>query len=83
MDVPVLANQHILGGWHNIVPGITGEFFENEDDISPAIQRIYQGGYRPKEWFEAHRGENSRRLLADFLSKIFRLEQRPSQVYIG
>ena len=83
MNVPALVNDQILGGWHNVIPGVTGEFFSSEHDISHAIRRIQKGGYRPRDWFQENRDGHSRRYLADFLSQHFMLEQRPLEVTIG
>ena len=39
-DMPVLVNENILGGWHNIIPGETGEFFTNEVNVSNGLNKI-------------------------------------------
>jgi hypothetical protein len=75
-DMPVLVNEHILGGWHNIIPGVTGEFFTNENDISNSIRRMLtnmkNNSYTPSEWYRKNRGKNiSGVQLAEFLIKHF------------
>jgi len=73
-DLPVLVNQNILGGWHNVVPGVTGEFFNDETDIGDAVRRLLENidKYRPMKWFKENRGrEHSGVELADFLKKNY------------
>ena len=67
-NIPVLANYNIIGGWHNIISGVTGEFFTNENDITPALKKITEGSYTPREWYCANRGRNNYgKKLAEFL----------------
>ena len=69
-DIPAVVNYNILGGWNNIVPGVTGEFFTNENDISEALESLtnYSSKYTPREWFLQNRGkEISGEILAKFL----------------
>lgn len=73
-NMPVLCNYHILGGWHNIIPGVTGEFFRDPITFAQMMpvfmQRLHAGTYRPRDWFVQHRGKlNSGRELAQFLKK--------------
>lgn len=73
-NMPVLCNYHILGGWHNIISGVTGEFFRDPITFAQVMpvfmQRLYTGVYRPREWFVKHRGKlNSGRQMAQFLKK--------------
>ena len=71
-NIPVLMNYNIIGGWHNIIPGITGEFFTDEVDIQQAIIRIKNGNYKPKQWFMMNRGRHiSGKILGDFISKVY------------
>ena len=70
-DMPVLVNENILGGWHNVIPGITGEFFTNEINLKYALDKILNKSYKPRKWFLKHRGENSRKQFADFLKKNY------------
>jgi hypothetical protein len=73
-NMPVLVNENILGGWHNIIPSVTGEFFSSEKDISTALDKLYSpnASYTPRKWFEENRGkEISGAKLAEFLIKVY------------
>jgi hypothetical protein len=75
-DIPVLVNQNILGGWHNVIPSVTGEFFNDETDISNSTRRLLMNinnqTYRPGEWYRKNRGKTiSGAILAEFLIKHF------------
>lgn len=71
-DMPVLCNEHIFGGWHNIVPGITGEFFESVQNLPTALDRITKlQTYTPRKWFVEHRTKKSRKELAEFLNGVY------------
>jgi hypothetical protein len=73
-NMPVLCNYNIVGGWDNIMPGVTGEFFTSEEDISFALDNIvnHYDSYQPRRWFSQNRGKKrSGRLLADFLIKNY------------
>lgn len=73
-DMPVLVNKNIVGGWHNVIPRITGEFFSNEEDLDIALNSLitYRSSYTPRKWFLANRGkERSGRILAQFLIKHY------------
>jgi hypothetical protein len=83
-DMPVLVNQNIVGGWTNVIPGVTGEFFTNEHDISQALDRILspEAKYSPREWFVNHRGlEHSGKELAQFLKTNFPNINHPDMQY--
>ena len=69
-NMPVLVNRNIVGGWHNVIPHVTGEFFSDENNIETALDYMTQNmeKYKAREWFLANRGkERSGRLLAQFL----------------
>lgn len=71
-NIPVLVNQNILGGWHNIVPSVTGEFFNDENDLPQAIDKLQTGNYQPRKWFLENRGrEISGAKLAEFLINVY------------
>lgn len=72
-NIPVLVNYNILGGWHNVIPNITGEFFTNEIDIDNSINKIINNNtYTPRQWYIENRGlKNSGAMLADFLLKNY------------
>lgn len=67
-DIPVLVNRNILGGWHNVVPSVTGELFSSEKDLPIALYNLKKGGYKPRKWFIENRGkEISGSKLAEFI----------------
>ena len=73
-NMPVLVNYNIFGGWHNVIPGVTGEFFVNEIDISKSIEVMLKkiNDYSPREWFINNRGiQKSGSQLAQFLIKNY------------
>jgi hypothetical protein len=73
-NMPVLTNYNIIGGWHNVVPGVTGEFFTDENDVGPALEKITKNydSYRAREWYCANRGRNnSGKQLAEFLKRNY------------
>ena len=70
-DMPVIVNENILGGWHNVIPGKTGEFFTNEINLTYALDKVSKTTYKPREWFLKHRGKHSRKQFADFLKKNY------------
>ena len=73
-NMPVLVNYNIIGGWHNIVSGVTGEFFNDENDVAQALEKLIVNydSYKPKEWFQANRGmKNSGRVLSEFLKENY------------
>ena len=73
-NMPVLTNYNIIGGWHNVMPGVTGEFFTDENDIIPALDKLTKNydQYTPREWYCANRGRKiSGKQLADFLKTNF------------
>jgi hypothetical protein len=73
-NMPVLVNYNIIGGWHNVIPSITGEFFTNENDIIPSLSKIVNNynSYQPRGWFQSHRGvKNSGKVLAEFLKESY------------
>ena len=73
-NVPAIVNYNILGGWDNIVSGVTGEFFTDENNISEAIYKVINNreSYTPRKWFEEHKGKkNCCPILAKFLVDNF------------
>ena len=69
-NIPVLVNKNIVGGWHNVIPGVTGEFFTDENDIKDALEKLTKNydKYTPRKWFLENRGRDiSGKILADFL----------------
>ena len=51
-NIPILVNKNILGGW-KYVTYQTGEFFHNEDDIRPALDKLLQNmdRYTPRKYY--------------------------------
>lgn len=58
-NIPVLVNSNIIGGWHNVIPHITGEFFTNEDDLIEALDWMlpHFQEYQARNWFMENRGK--------------------------
>lgn len=60
LDVPILVNRHIVGGW-KYVHSETGAFFDSIDNVVPAFRDIINGLQRgdlhPREWFRSHSGK--------------------------
>jgi len=73
-NMPILVNYNIIGGWHNIISGITGEFFTDENDISHSLTKIINNydSYKSLEWFKNNRGpKKSGKILAEFLKQNY------------
>lgn len=67
-DIPVLVNSAIFGGWNNVQSGRTGEFFTDETDVLPALEKMKIATYSPRKWYTEHRGKQvSGKALAQFL----------------
>ena len=53
-DVPALINKNILGGW-KYINNETGEFFTDENDLGPAVEKIMKKiekkKYQPRNYF--------------------------------
>merc|ERR1711988_1512111 len=63
LDVPILMNYHIMGGW-KYVNDQTGEFFHDISDFRDALDRILKGSdipnhYNPKKWVLSHYGDEA------------------------
>lgn len=73
-NIPILMNINIVGGWHNIIPGVTGEFFTDEINLCDSLDRmiIFPDKYQPKKWYFENRGKyNSGKELADFFQQVY------------
>jgi hypothetical protein len=71
-NVPALVNYNIFGGWHNIISGETGELFNDETDLSLALDKIISDKYNPREWYVRNKGyKNSSAIFATFLVENF------------
>ena len=55
LDVPILVNSHIIGGW-KYVNQDTGAFFDSVDNVVGAYKgvmaRQQAGELHPREWFK-------------------------------
>jgi len=70
LDVPVVVNRRILGGW-KYVNRHTGRFFDDEHSVAAAVNNSIQHCNNPHRWFAANFGPNvTGRRLARFLSRI-------------
>ena len=72
-NIACLVNRNILGGW-KYVNDKTGEFFTDEKDISPALDKLLYGlsnaKYEPRKYFvNNYSVENSGKRLKEFLYK--------------
>ena len=72
LDVPILVNRSILGGWHYVTAS-TGRFFEDESDVVAGAHACLTDSFEPLAWFRGKHGpENSSRRLARLLSLVRR-----------
>jgi hypothetical protein len=55
LDVPLVVNHNILGGW-KYVNAFTGEFFEDETDVVSAVKRCLTKPKSARRWFSANYG---------------------------
>lgn len=62
LNVPVLMNQNIAGGW-KYVNEQTGQFFHDMSDfrekLAILMQNIDEGQYKPREWVYEHFDDNN------------------------
>jgi len=76
LDVPVLMNKHISGGW-KYVNAKTGEFFHDMSDLRESLKKILKGAdtpyhYEPRKWIKEHYGnDNSGKRLYEFVKHNF------------
>jgi len=70
VDVPILMNKNILGGWKYIKPE-TGEFFTDDCDIVDAYKRLSISNKSPRDWYTQNSGPSiSGQRLARFIKSI-------------
>lgn len=55
LDVPVVVNRNILGGW-KYVNRFTGTFFEDAKGVAVAVERCLRQAVTPRSWFRANYG---------------------------
>lgn len=78
MNIPLLMNKNILGGWKYLVPGKTGEFFHDMSDFKTSLRKLLdntRGGtspYKPLDFVTDNYGNaiSGKRLL-EFVQKHF------------
>jgi hypothetical protein len=67
LDVPVLVNRQILGGWKYVAPE-TGVFFDDETDVVDAFFTLLDTPVHPHDWLLANgygQEASARRLAAE------------------
>ncbi|MFM9607358.1 glycosyltransferase [Streptomyces niveiscabiei] len=70
LDVPVLVNRRILGGWKYVTES-TGAFFDDDQDVADAAVRVLSADLRPYAWFSAHYGrDRAERRFAALLGEL-------------
>ena len=72
-NIPCLVNQNILGGW-KYVNEHTGEFFNDENDVGQAVEKLISGmekkQYNPRDYYvKNYSVANSGKKLKKFLYK--------------
>lgn len=76
LDVPILMNWYISGGW-KYVNETTGEYFHDMSDFKDSLRKILRKsdekfGYQPRKWvFENYGNEKSGKRLYDFVMTNF------------
>jgi LPS sulfotransferase NodH/glycosyltransferase involved in cell wall biosynthesis len=70
LDVPIVVNEAILGGW-KYVNDATGRFFHDEDDVVGAVKEVMATDLHPVDWFKAQGGpKRAESRLAAFLRTL-------------
>ena len=78
LDVPVLVNRQILGGWKYVGPE-TGRFFDDEDDVVNAFFDCLASSFQPRQWLLDHgygHDGAARRLAAELQALVGRSERQ-------
>ena len=88
LNVPVLMNRHIIGGWKYLNEE-TGEFFTDMSDFAVQLRKIVdksrQRLYHPRDYMEANYGDaKSGKKWLDFVQKHFadRVKLPPGTEYL-
>jgi glycosyltransferase involved in cell wall biosynthesis len=55
LNVPVVVNRHILGGWH-YVNRFTGAFFTDDRDVVAVVRSCLEHEPSARHWFSANHG---------------------------
>ena len=67
LDVPVLVNSQILGGWKYVQPE-TGSFFEDGFDVAAEAVHCLSSSYQAKSWVRRQYGrDRAARRFAGYL----------------
>lgn len=70
LDIPILVNRGILGGWHYVNPR-TGSFFSDEGDFMQGVEALLRGRFTPRQYFVRNHGPlRSGRRLRRFLLEV-------------
>ena len=73
LDLRLLVNYNLIGGWKYVTPE-TGEFFTDEFDIVPALEKLVKNmdKYQPRKHFVENYGkEKTGKKLADFIKRFY------------
>eukprot|EP00929_Paragymnodinium_shiwhaense_P014120 TRINITY_DN122004_c0_g1_i1.p1 TRINITY_DN122004_c0_g1~~TRINITY_DN122004_c0_g1_i1.p1 ORF type:complete len:519 (+),score=54.47 TRINITY_DN122004_c0_g1_i1:43-1599(+) len=76
LDVPILMNYHIMGGWKYVTEK-TGEFFHDMGDFKESLRTILRNSdiphrYEPRKWvFDNYGNDNSGKRLLEFVKAHF------------
>lgn len=77
MDIPLLMNRNIMGGWKYLLPGLTGEFFHDMSDFKDSLHKILvntrgrkNNPYKSLEFVKENYGNiNAGQKLFEFIQK--------------
>jgi hypothetical protein len=70
LDVPVLVNSEILGGW-KYVNDETGRFFDDAFDVAAQARELLSSSLQPRAWVRRHYGRDlAARRLATHLRSL-------------
>lgn len=79
LDVPVVVNRRILGGWKYVAPD-TGRFFTDENDVTSAVTACLTERFAPRARFSAiHGPDRAAGRLAAFLDTV--ADHTPSAMF--
>jgi hypothetical protein len=73
LNIPILVNKHIYGGWH-YVNEKTGEFFTDEHDFDIQLQKLLSNlsKYQPRKFYQENYGIiNSGVKLKEFIKELY------------
>ena len=80
LDIPIVTNEDILGGWQYISP-VTGRSFTDEGSAVEAMALVQSADVWPREWYMTHYGRrNAGPRLAEFLRTVTNGEDATSSL---